>query len=54
MAKTETSLESFSKGLQQILRADPKLVKAAMEQEKRERAEGRIAKREELLHDTDS
>ena len=48
MQKTEGAseeFEKFSEGLGKILKADPKLVKAAMEQEKKERAEERKAKR---------
>jgi hypothetical protein len=37
--------EAFTDGLKKILKADPKLVKAAMEQEKNERAQERKTKK---------
>ena len=37
--------ENFRSGLSKILKADPKIVKAAMEQEKKERAEERKRKK---------
>lgn len=43
-AATSEEFDKFSAGLRKLLRADPKLVKAAMEQEKKERAEERRAK----------
>lgn len=39
--KNSSEYEVFSEGLKKILRADPKVVKAAMEQEKQEREERR-------------
>lgn len=42
----DTEFSSFTDGLKKILRADPKIVKAAMEAEKKGRAEERKAKRE--------
>lgn len=39
--KENTEYNAFTIGLKKILKADPKIVKAAMEQEKQERAEGR-------------
>lgn len=42
-----TEKEQFDAGMQKLLRAEPKIIKAAMEQEKRERAEERQAKRKE-------
>lgn len=39
--KDNAEYKGFLKGVKQILRADPKIVKAAMEQEKQERAEER-------------
>ncbi len=41
--KPETEFASFRSGIKKILRADPKIVKAAMEQEKKEREEERKA-----------
>ena len=38
--------DNFKAGLSSILKADPKLVKAAMKQEKKERQEERDNKRE--------
>ena len=43
MTNEANELDSFKSGLAKILKADPKLVKAAMEQEKQERAEKRKA-----------
>jgi hypothetical protein len=40
----DTEFQGFTNGLKKILRADPKIVKAAMEQEKRERSEERKRK----------
>lgn len=45
MTSESNELDSFKSGLAKILKADPKLVKAAMEQEKQHRAEERKAKR---------
>ncbi len=42
----DNEFASFTNGLKKILGADPKIVKAAMEAEKKERAEERKAKRE--------
>ena len=39
--KTSNEYESFRAGLSKVLKADPRLVMAAMEQEKSERAEDR-------------
>lgn len=41
-----TEKQNFDAGMDKLLQADPKLVKAAMEQEKKERAEERKAKKE--------
>ena len=40
-----TEKENFDAAMDRLLKADPKAVKAAMEQEKRERQEERKAKR---------
>lgn len=40
----DTEMDKFKAGLSKVLKADPKLVRAAMEQEKKERAEERKAK----------
>lgn len=37
--------QSFQRGMTKLLKADPSIVKAAMEREKRERAEERKTKR---------
>ena len=41
----QDEMSRFKAGLGSILKADPKVVKAAMEREKQERAEERKAKR---------
>jgi hypothetical protein len=43
--KPNTEYEQFNMAMDKILRADPKIVKAAMEEEKRERAANPKAKR---------
>jgi hypothetical protein len=43
--KKSTEYERFNEAMATILKADPKAVKAAMEAEKKERAERRKAKR---------
>ena len=43
--KNATEFDSFRSGLHKVLQADPRIVKAAMEQEKQERAEERKAKK---------
>ncbi len=40
-----TERETFDEGMDKLLRANPKIVKAAMEQEKQEREAERKAKR---------
>lgn len=40
-----TEKQAFDEGMTKLLKANPKIVKAAMEQEKREREEERKAKR---------
>ena len=42
-----TESEEFDKAMDKLLKANPAVVKAAMEQEKKERAEERKAKRAE-------
>lgn len=42
---SETEYDNFSSGLKAILKADPKAVKAAMEEEKKLRAENELRKR---------
>ena len=42
---TMTEKEKFDAGMDKLLRASPKIVKVAMEQEKQNRAEERKAKR---------
>ena len=42
-----TEMETFDAAMNTLLRADPKIVKLAMEKEKQERAEERQAKRQE-------
>ena len=46
-----TEKESFDAAMDKLLKADPKIVRAAMEQEKKERAEERKAKRKREKHD---
>lgn len=45
MSKLETESERFDAAMDRLLKADPKIVKAAMEQEKKERAEERKSKK---------
>ncbi len=45
MVKKSTEYSDFIAGIQKILKADPKIVKAAMEQGKQDRAEERKAKK---------
>ncbi len=45
MTSSNNSFDVFTKGLRKILKANPAVVKAAMEEEKREREEARKAKR---------
>ena len=44
LAMSETEYDNFSSGLKAILKADPKAVKAAMEEEKKLRAENELRK----------
>ena len=39
-----TEKDKFDAGMEKLLKADPKLVKAAMEQEKQQRARERVEK----------
>jgi hypothetical protein len=45
MTKPSPEYEQFNTAMDKILRADPKIVKAAMEEEKRERAANPTTKR---------
>ena len=45
MTQAKSESRRFDDGISKLLKADPKLVKAAMEQEKKEREEERKAKR---------
>lgn len=46
MTKKNPEYDNFNKAMEKILKADPKIVKGAMEAEKRERAKERKAKKE--------
>ncbi len=50
----KTEAETIDEAMSKLLNADPKIVGAAMEQEKREREEARKAKRASLVHASSS
>ena len=51
LSEKQTKMETFDSAVDKLLKANPVVVKAAMEQEKKERAEERRAKHKEIKHD---